>query len=126
MTNQRIPGVDLRVHHLLSTCAAQCLATCREHSVQVEVHAREPPSKLQEAFKESTKVDAEYNLPTWVPKTGVNKTKRRIPGVVQATFRQHAANERKTRKEKVNTPDAHIRPHAHVVGFDVQCLAVRV
>jgi hypothetical protein len=34
--------------------------------------ARKPPSHLQEALKKSTKVDAEYNLPTWVPKTRVN------------------------------------------------------
>jgi hypothetical protein len=46
------------------------------------VDAREPPSQLQEALKGSTKVDAEYNLPTWIPKTRVNMTKRRIPGVV--------------------------------------------
>jgi hypothetical protein len=32
-------------------------------------------------FKNYTKVDAEYNLQTWVPKTRVNKTKQRIPGV---------------------------------------------
>jgi hypothetical protein len=44
----------------------------REHSVRVEVDACESPSQLQEAHKESTKVDAEYNLPTWVPKTRVN------------------------------------------------------
>jgi hypothetical protein len=43
--------------------------------------AREPPSQLQEALKKSTKVDAEYNLQTWIPKTRVNKTKRHIPGV---------------------------------------------
>jgi hypothetical protein len=43
--------------------------------------AREPPSQLQEALKKSTKDDTEYNLQTWVPKTRVNKTKRRIPGV---------------------------------------------
>jgi hypothetical protein len=29
-------------------------------------------------LKESTKVDAEYNLPTWVPKTRVYMTERRI------------------------------------------------
>jgi hypothetical protein len=55
--------------------------TFSAHSVRVKVDAREPPSQLQEGRKESTKVDAEYNLPTWVPKTRVNKTKRRIPGV---------------------------------------------
>ena len=43
--------------------------------------ACEPSSQLQESLKESTKVKAEYNLLTRVPKTRVNKTKRRIPGV---------------------------------------------
>jgi hypothetical protein len=38
--------------------------TFREHSGRVEVDAREPPSQLQEALEESTKVDAEYILPT--------------------------------------------------------------
>jgi hypothetical protein len=47
------------------------------HSVRVEVDAREPPSQLKEALKESIKIYSEYNLPTWIPKTGVNKTKRR-------------------------------------------------
>jgi hypothetical protein len=51
------------------------------YSGQVELDARGPPSQLQEALKESAKVDAEYNFPTWVPKTRVNMTKRRIPGV---------------------------------------------
>jgi hypothetical protein len=37
---------------------------------------------MQEAFEENTKVDAEYNLPTWyLSKMRVNKTKQRIPGV---------------------------------------------
>jgi hypothetical protein len=45
------------------------------------VDAYEPPSQLQGALKESTKVDAEYNLPTWVPKTRVNTTKRHTLGV---------------------------------------------
>jgi hypothetical protein len=31
------------------------------------VDAHEPPSQLQEGLKESTKVHAEYKLPTWVP-----------------------------------------------------------
>jgi hypothetical protein len=48
--------------------------TSSELPVGVEVDARESPSQLQEALKESTKVDVEYNLPTWVPKTRVNKT----------------------------------------------------
>jgi hypothetical protein len=48
--------------------------TFTNNSVRVEVDAREPPSQLQEALKESTKVDAEYNLPTWVPKTRVDMT----------------------------------------------------
>jgi hypothetical protein len=50
---------------------------------------------MQEALKEGTKVDAEYNLPTWVPKMRVNKTKRRIPGVdlrVHHVFREHLGN----------------------------------
>jgi hypothetical protein len=47
----------------------------------VEADARGPPSQLQEALKEITKVDAENSLPTWVPKTRVNMTKRRIPGI---------------------------------------------
>jgi hypothetical protein len=34
------------------------------HSGRVEVDAREPPSQMHEALKDSTKVDAEYNLPT--------------------------------------------------------------
>jgi hypothetical protein len=49
-------------------------------NIQVELTG-EPPSQLQEALKKSTKVDAKYNLPTRVPKTRVNKTKRRIPGI---------------------------------------------
>jgi hypothetical protein len=74
--------------------------------------AREPPSQLQEALKKNTKVDEEYNLQTWVPKTRVNKTKRRIPevelrvyshsasiiiirehsGNIQGTFSEHSVN----------------------------------
>jgi hypothetical protein len=38
--------------------------TFGKHLLQVEVNAREPPSQLQEALKESAKVDAEYNLHT--------------------------------------------------------------
>jgi hypothetical protein len=48
---------------------------------RVEADARGPPSQLQEALKKSTKVDAKYNMPTRAPKTRVNMTKRRIPGV---------------------------------------------
>jgi hypothetical protein len=39
------------------------------------------PNCKKDFNKESTKVDAEYNLPTWVPKTRMNMTKRRIPKV---------------------------------------------
>ena len=39
--------------------------------VQVEADAIGFPSELQEALKESTKLDAEYNLLTGVPKTRV-------------------------------------------------------
>ena len=49
--------------------------TFREHSVRVEVDAREPPSQPQEALEENTKVDAGYDEVTWVPKTGVDMTK---------------------------------------------------
>jgi hypothetical protein len=35
----------------------------REHLVRAGVDAREPPSQLQEALQENTRVDAEYNLP---------------------------------------------------------------
>jgi hypothetical protein len=45
------------------------------------VDTHEPPSQLQEALKESAKVDPEYNLPTWVPKMRVKMNKRRIPEV---------------------------------------------
>jgi hypothetical protein len=45
--------------------------TSREHSRNIQgtfsvirANAREPPSQLQEALKKSTKVDAEYSLPT--------------------------------------------------------------
>jgi hypothetical protein len=69
--------------------------------------AREPPSQLQEALLKSIKVNAEYNLPTRVPKTRVDNTKRRIPreelrvhhklprgrsGNVQGTFWEHSGN----------------------------------
>jgi hypothetical protein len=54
------------------------------------VDACEPPSNLQRAFKESARVDAEYNFPTQVPKTRVNMTKRHIPnnisGKIQGRF----------------------------------------
>jgi hypothetical protein len=38
--------------------------TLREDSGLGKADARGSPSQLQEALKESTKVDAEYNLPT--------------------------------------------------------------
>jgi hypothetical protein len=66
----------------------------REHSVRVEVDAREPPFQLQEALKESIKVDEEHNeeYPTWVPKTRFNKTKRRREhsGNIQRKVREHS------------------------------------
>jgi hypothetical protein len=54
--------------------------------------------------KKSTNVDAEYNLQTWVPRTRVNKTKRRIPGVehsgnIQGTFREHSGKMQGTFRE---------------------------
>jgi hypothetical protein len=48
---------------------------------RVEADARGPLYQLQEAHKESTKVDAEDALLRWVLKTSVNTNKRRIPGV---------------------------------------------
>jgi hypothetical protein len=38
-----------------------------------------PHLKWKKHLKESTKVDAEYHLPTWIPKSRVNMTKQRIP-----------------------------------------------
>ena len=67
--------------------------------------AREPPSQLQEALKESTKVDTEYNLPTWVPKTRVNMTKRRS-GNIQGKFKEHSG----TLKEHSGTFREHSVP----------------
>jgi hypothetical protein len=69
--------------------------TFGEHSVRVEVDARWPASQLQEALEESTKVNAAYNLPTWVPKTRINKTKRfrEHSGNIRGTIREHSGNE---------------------------------
>jgi hypothetical protein len=36
MTKRRIPGVDLRIHHVLTTCPAQCLDVS---NVVVDKHA---------------------------------------------------------------------------------------
>jgi hypothetical protein len=55
----------------------ECQGTFREHPVRVEVDTPERPSQQQEALTESTKVDAEHNLPTWVPMTRVDMTKQR-------------------------------------------------
>jgi hypothetical protein len=62
------------------------------------VDTREPPS--QEALEKSTEVDLYYSLLTRVPKTRVNKTKRRIPGIdlrdysgnIQGTIREQSWN----------------------------------
>jgi hypothetical protein len=48
------------------------------NSFRVEVDARELASQLQEALEEGTKVDAEYDKVTWVPKTRVDTTEQRI------------------------------------------------
>jgi hypothetical protein len=60
--------------------------TFREHSGRVEADARGPPSQLQEALTESTKVDAEYSLPTRIPN-------------IKGTFREHSENIQGTLKE---------------------------
>jgi hypothetical protein len=64
----RAPGAPFREH---SRNIQEIQGTFREHSGNIQgtfrehsADAREPPSQLQEAFKKSTKVDAEYNLPT--------------------------------------------------------------
>ena len=44
----------------------------------VKVDTCGPPSQLQQALKENTKVDAEYDEITGVPKTRANKTKQRV------------------------------------------------
>jgi hypothetical protein len=82
----------------------QC--TFREHSVNIQWKFREHSERVERTpvslhpnckkhLKKSTKVDAEHNCQTWVPKTRVNKTKRSIPGVelrVQCTFSAHSGN----------------------------------
>jgi hypothetical protein len=59
----------------------------REHLGRVEADTRGPPSQPQEALEKSTKVDAEYDVVTWVPKIRVNMTKRRVPDV---ELREHS------------------------------------
>jgi hypothetical protein len=95
MTKGRIPGVDLRVHHILPRVPHNApiiimQGTFSEHSVRVE---RMPVSLHPNCKKhlKSTKVDAKYNLQTWVPKTRANKTKRRIPGV-ELLVQSHCAS----------------------------------
>jgi hypothetical protein len=67
------------------------------------VDAREPPSQLQETLKKSTKVDAEYNLPTWVLKTKVN---------IQGIFREHSVNIPGTFKEHSGNIQGPLREHS--------------
>ena len=67
-----------------------------EHSgnIQRELSGRpwaSIPTARSTLKKKSTKVGAEYNLQTWVPKTRVNKTKRRIPGV-ELRVQSHSAS----------------------------------
>jgi hypothetical protein len=54
----------------------------------------------QKHLQKSTKVDAEYNLPTWVPKTRVNNTKWRIPG---AELRVHHVSPRGPHSTSIRT-----------------------
>jgi hypothetical protein len=50
-----------------------------------------PHTNCKKHFRESIKVDVEYNLPTWVPKTRVDYS-----GNIQGTFRKHSGNIQET------------------------------
>jgi hypothetical protein len=85
------------------------------------VDACEPPSQLQEALKESTEVDVEYNLPPWVPETRVNKTKRRFQPTfcahslnIQCAFREHSVTPRSKRERTFREPSSTLLP---VIGL---------
>jgi hypothetical protein len=60
-------------------------ATFREHSTQVQIELSGRPwapiPTARSALKKVLRWSAEYIMPTWVPKTGVYRTKRRIPAV---------------------------------------------
>jgi hypothetical protein len=90
----RLNGIGFRVKRILANLHHS--GNIQHHTGNIQHHsgniqdpfksssrsgARGPPPQLQEALEESNKVDAEYNLPTWVPKTRVYLIKRRIPGV---------------------------------------------
>jgi hypothetical protein len=57
--------------------------TMQGTSGQVEADARGPPSQLQEALEESTKVDAENNLPTWVHSGNIQGHSGNIQGALK-------------------------------------------
>jgi hypothetical protein len=98
-----------------------------------------PHPNCKKHLKKSTKVDAEYNLPTGVPKTRVNKTKRQIPGVelrvhhvlprgphspsiitinnwsyanIQGTFREHSGDIQGTSREHPGNTQGTSREHS--------------
>jgi hypothetical protein len=79
--------------------------TCGGGAVRnTQVELKRTPVGASISTARSTKVDAEYNLPAWVPETQVNLTKRSIQGVdirvrrvlprvlhIQGTFREYRA-----------------------------------
>jgi hypothetical protein len=65
--------------------------TFRADSVRVERTPVSPRPNCKKQLKKSTKVDAEYNLQTRVPKTRVDRTNRRIPGV-ELRVHSHSAS----------------------------------
>jgi hypothetical protein len=65
----------------------------------------------REALKESAKIDAEYNLPTWIPKKRVNMTKH--SGNTQGTHREHSKYIQETLSENPENIQGTLR--------DVQC-----
>jgi hypothetical protein len=67
------------------------------------VDAREPPSQLQEALKESAKADVEYNFPTLGEQSGnIQGTSREHPGNIQGTFREHSGHIQRIFRESGN------------------------
>ena len=81
----RLADLDLALQPVLRPCSAQTPVSCQHSHVlpfryqhsDATRRIRRPPCQLQEALKERTKADTEYNLPTWVLKTRVDLTKGR-------------------------------------------------
>jgi hypothetical protein len=80
-------------------------------------------------LKKVPRESAEYNLQTCVPKTRVNKTKRRIPGEelrvhhvlprgphnIQGTFREHSGNIQGTFWEHERNIEGTFREHSGTI-----------